>query len=149
MPEKVKKQKAVIKKKRYYFFLNHYPQYAFTKCPKCENKTKLRKFALVVNIDPGQPVILNVSCRFCPYCDLIIAKQAEVEALLWGAVEKVKPEIVGNAYLVLGTIERADWRNFRKGGHAPVEIIKCISLFKDVLDFKVIPAGWYPADQEK
>ena len=41
-------------KTRHYFFLNPYEDYAFTKCPKCDEKTKVRKFPLAIHIDPGQ-----------------------------------------------------------------------------------------------
>ena len=36
------------------FFLNPYEDMAFTKCPKCEAKTKVRKFPLVIHIEPTQ-----------------------------------------------------------------------------------------------
>ena len=33
---------------RFYFFLNPYADMAFTRCPKCEAKTKQRKLPLAV-----------------------------------------------------------------------------------------------------
>ena len=60
---------------RHYFFLNPYEDAAFTRCPKCETKTLIRKFPLVVHIEPQQLFILNKKCRFCPRCDLIIARK--------------------------------------------------------------------------
>ena len=44
---------------RYYFFLNPYSDARFTSCPKCGNKTRVRKVPLVVHIDPGQIMVLN------------------------------------------------------------------------------------------
>jgi hypothetical protein len=35
-------------KTRHYFFLSTYQEEAFTKCPKCNNKTKVRKFPLAI-----------------------------------------------------------------------------------------------------
>ncbi|MEW6379809.1 MAG: hypothetical protein AB1611_09395 [bacterium] len=61
-----------------------------------------------------QPLILNKVCRYCPYCDLIIARKSEVKSLMWATFEKTKPEIVGHEYLVLGTVEKADWRQISK-----------------------------------
>ena len=34
---------------RHYFFLNPYEDAAFTRCPKCETKTMVRKFPLVIH----------------------------------------------------------------------------------------------------
>jgi|GEM_PF-7009059 hypothetical protein len=45
-------------KEKYYFFPNPYEDCAFTKCPKCETKTKVRKFILLISIEPNQH-----SCR--------------------------------------------------------------------------------------
>lgn len=45
---KVKHKKKI--KTRHYFFLNPYEDCAFTRCPKCNNKTKIRKFPLVIHI---------------------------------------------------------------------------------------------------
>jgi len=39
--------KVVQERTRYRFFLNPYPDMAFTKCPKCETKTRQRKLPLV------------------------------------------------------------------------------------------------------
>lgn len=43
---------TVLKRARHYFFLNPYGDMAFTRCPKCEQKTKIRKYCLVVHMDP-------------------------------------------------------------------------------------------------
>lgn len=93
-------------KKKHRFFLNPYKDTAFTKCPRCETKTKLRKFPLVIHINPNQLFTLNKICRYCPNCDLIIAKQSEIELLMTGCFENANPEIIENEYLVIGTVER-------------------------------------------
>lgn len=36
------------------FFLNPYDDFAFTKCPKCDQKTAVRKFPLVIHIEPAK-----------------------------------------------------------------------------------------------
>ena len=56
--------------RRHYFFLNFYKDAAFTKCPKCEAKTVVRKFPLVMQIEPQQLLVLNKKCRYCTSCDL-------------------------------------------------------------------------------
>ena len=46
-------------------------------------------------------------------CDLLIAHQDELEAWLAAFFGHQQPEVVGNAYLVVGTEERAAWRRGR------------------------------------
>ena len=129
--------------KKYRFFLNPYSEYAFTKCPKCETKTKIRKFPLVIHIEPRQIFLLNKQCKYCPNCDFIIVKKQEIESLMAAGLSQEHPQIVGNDYLVMGTLERQDWRQGNKGSLSPGEIIKRIYVFRDQWYFEVIPAGWY------
>ena len=134
-------------RRKYYFFLNPYDAAAFTKCPKCENNTKIRKFPLVVHIDPHQVLLLNKKCRYCVKCDLIIAKKSELESLMAACFEQSKPEIIGNNYLVMGVAERRDWLESKKGKMPQSETIERILVFKDVLNFENVRAGWYHDDE--
>ena len=112
------------KKKRHYLFLNPYQDCAFTKCPQCDAKTKVRKFPLVIHIEPQQLFILNKQCKFCANCDLIITKQFEVEQLMGEAFRQRDPELIGHDYLVMGTLEKKDWRKIDKQGiKYPTKII--------------------------
>ncbi len=131
-------------KKRYYFFPNPYDDCAFTRCPKCNNKTKVRKFPLVVHIDPNQMLLLNKESKYCPSCDLIVVKKKQFEALLATNLDQINPDIIGNNYLVMGVVERKDWKESIKRQMEPTEIIERMYAFKDVWNFEVIPAGWYP-----
>jgi hypothetical protein len=56
-----------------------------------------------------------------------------------------QPEIIGNDYLAMGTLERKDWQEISTRETFPQEIIKRMHIFKDVWDFK--PGGWYPNDK--
>jgi hypothetical protein len=138
-------RKATLKGKkiRHYFFLNPYEDCAFTKCPQCNAKTKVRNFPLVINIEPQKIFILNKTCKYCVDCDLIITKQAEVEQLLAAAFLKINPEIIGNDYVVMGTLDEEDWINRGKDNGNPSSVLKKMYVFKDHLNFEVIPAGWY------
>ena len=60
------------------------------------------------------PVILGYTCRYCPDCDLLVAHQDEIEHLLAGIFAERDPSVVGNDYLVMGTVERALWRETMK-----------------------------------
>ncbi len=54
-----------------------------------------------------------------------------------------RPELLGNDYLVFGTLDRKDWLEGQKG-EPPHEMINRVYTFKDVWDFEIIPGGWYP-----
>jgi hypothetical protein len=140
----VNKNPAKTIKKRHSFFLNPYSDCAFTKCPKCDSKTKLRKFPLVIHIEPKQLFLLNKQCKYCPSCDLIIAKKQEIEPLMAATFIQTNPQIVGNNYIVIGTVDKKDWKEGDKNLLSPSEMIGRVYIFKDVWNFEVIPAGWYP-----
>jgi hypothetical protein len=139
MPTGWDKIEKAIAGRRYYFFLNPYEHAAFTKCPNCETKTKLRKFPLVIHIKPEVIFVLNKKCRYCTNCELIIVRQSELENLMWVGLEDKAPEIVGNDYSVFGTLEkRAFRRHMNTGNQGLSKIIKLTYVFKDVWEFKVV-----------
>lgn len=129
---------------QHYFFLNPYSDMAFTRCPKCSAQTKIRKFCLVIHIDPRNLFSLNKSCRYCPNCDLIIVKKAELENLLHAICEHAAPDSIGNDYFVFGTMDRKDWKRGQSEEMSPREALSCSYPFKNVWNFEVRPAGWYP-----
>ncbi|MDJ0689977.1 MAG: hypothetical protein QNJ41_15855 [Xenococcaceae cyanobacterium MO_188.B32] len=135
-------------KKKHKFFLNPYIDCAFTKCPKCDTKTKIRKFPLVIHIEPQQLFFLNKKCKYCTNCDLIIVKKQEIESFIAAGLNQPNPEIIENNYLIMGTIERKDWQAANKGLLSPPEIISRMYVFKDLWNFEVIPAGWYPSEEK-
>ena len=151
MSDKSKNNESQMKTKdaRHYFFLNPYDDMAFTRCPKCEEKTKIRKYCLLIHINPKHLFTLNKSCRYCPKCDLIIVKQTDLEKLLIAICEQNIPDIIGNEYFVFGTMDRKDWKNGLTGKMSPQEAIKCSYPFKNAWKFAVSPVGWYPEKQVK
>ena len=136
-------------RRRHYFFLNPYEDSAFTKCPKCGDNTKIRKFPLAIHIDPQQLLLLNKKCRYCVKCDLIIAKKSNLESLMAACFEESKPEIIGNNYLVMGVAERRDWLEGKKGKMPQGETIESMFVFKDILNFEPVHAGWYSEDENE
>jgi hypothetical protein len=138
-----RKQSTRPLRKRHLLFLNPYSDVAFTKCPKCEGKTRQRKLPLVIHIEPNQMFVLNKTCRYCPYCDLVIARQSEIEPLMAAAFAERRPEVVGNDYLVVGTLDRADWRieTQNPGKMSPAQMLDRAWIFKEQLHFKMT-GGW-------
>ena len=137
-----KKKRAQLGKlpRLYRFFLNPYEDVRFSSCPQCANKTRQRKLPLFIHVSPAQPVILNKTCRYCPNCDLLIAHQDEIEDILVRLFTTLNPEIVGNDYLVMGTVERATWKRTMEDQSLPVQFtFEGLHDFKDVVTFK--PAG--------
>ena len=128
--------------RRHYFFLNPYRDARFSYCPKCEGKTRPRKFPLVIHVEPRNPVILNKTCRYCPGCDLIIAHQDEIEAQLHALFVEQNPALVGNDYLVMGTVDRPIWRRSLKTPMPIQELLDHLHVFKDALKFEPVHYGW-------
>ncbi len=138
-----------LREAHHYFSLNPYDDMAFTRCPKCEEKTKIRKYCLLIHVEPKHLFSLNKSCRYCPKCDLIIVKQADLEGLLAAICEQYAPDITGNEYFVFGTMDRKDWKDGQTRKISQQEAIKRSYPFKDVWKFEVSPGGWYPEKQVK
>ncbi len=141
--DKIRKEADFSAKRKYTFFLNEYSDFAFSNCPQCSQKTKIRKIALAIHIDPNQLFTLNKKCRFCPSCELIIAKKPEIESIMAQTFETRRPEIVGNEYLIMGTIDKKSWRLFNNNTIYPETALKSVSIFKDVVQFKMV-GGWTP-----
>jgi hypothetical protein len=133
---------------RYYFFLNPYQDVRFTSCPKCGGKTKLRKLPLIIHVDPSNFISLNKTCRFCPYCDLLIAHRDELENYLVAIFEERDPDAIGNDYLVVGTVDRPVWRQGSKGTLTSQDLLENLHDFKDYWQFKLSPR-WGPAEPSK
>jgi hypothetical protein len=120
-------------KPRYRFILNPYKDERFSRCPRCEGKTRERKLPLVIHVDPRNPISLNKTCRYCDRCDLLIAHQDEVEAQLALLFQSHNPELIGNDYLVVGTLDRADWQRGSKTPLTIAEMMEHLHDFKEVL----------------
>jgi hypothetical protein len=130
---------------RYRFFLNPYTDARFTSCPQCGNKTRVRKLPLVIHVDQGHTLVLNKTCKFCPFCDLLIAHQDEIEAFLAAYFSQNQPEVVGNDYLVLGTEDRADWKRGMHQQRTSQEALESLHDFRDYVTFTPAPRWeWVP-----
>ena len=121
---------------RYRFLLNPFRDRRFAICPNCERRTLLRKVPLVIHVDPRNPVALHKSCRYCPPCDLLIAHQDEVESELAALGARGAPELVGNSYLPLGTLDREVWRRGVAEPLAGKEMLEQLHDFVEVLELR-------------
>jgi hypothetical protein len=121
---------------RYRFLLNPFRDRRFAICPNCDGRTLLRKVPLVVHVDPINPVAINKSCRYCPACDLLIAHQDEVEAELSALFVRRAPGLVGNSYLVLGTLDRDAWKRGVAEPLSTQEMVEQLHDFVEVLELR-------------
>ena len=69
-----------------------------------------RKVALVAVVEPRHLVTLDVTCRTCSRCDLLIAHQTDVSTILAEVFREHDPSVIGNPYVIAGTMARADWQ---------------------------------------
>ena len=57
--------------------------------------------------------------------------------------------MIGNKYLVFGTFDKSDWKQYSQKASYPQETLDKVYVFKDVLKFEVVGGGWYKDDETK
>jgi len=127
----------------YNFILNPHTETRVSKCPICGQRMRQRKVPLFIHVDPAIPVILGYTCRYCPDCDLLVAHQAEIETLLDKMFAVRDSSVIGDDYLVMGTVERKLWREGMKTPRSIEDLVKNLHDFKQVLKLEYQPGGWY------
>lgn len=133
---------------RYSFILNPHEGTRLSKCPRREKLTYPRKFAFFIHVDEWGPMALGKTCKYCSRCELIMMHQNEVEAALAISFSRIAPKMIGNEYMVLGTIEKKVWQaGLKQPGSSMEETLKHTADFKKVYDLGFQPAGWYPANE--
>ena len=117
--------------------------------PYCEHKTGQRKIPLLIHVEPMHLIALHYTCRYCQACDLLIAHRHAIEHLLTGMFRQYDPEVVGNDYLIIGTVQKAAWREGLQRPKAVAEMLPHASDFAEYYnELRVTRPGWYKADQE-
>jgi hypothetical protein len=103
-----------------------------------------RKLPLFIHVNPAQPVSLNKTCKYCPDCDLLMAHRDEIEKHLNDLVAQLHPgeAALGHEdYLIIGTLERAAWKQNIENYLTIEEILGNLHDFKEVTSFKLM-GGW-------
>lgn len=148
MKKTLKKSKFGLLPAKYNFSLNPYPEFRFYKCPDCRNKTGQRKLPLLIYMKPTNLIALNYTNRYCAYCDMLIGRKDEIEHLLTERFMEINPEVIGNDYLIFGTVEKKAWRENIKN---PKPLDEMMDHIHDFMSYQVIEmtmAGWFKKDQE-
>ena len=147
MPRKEPKQIGKLPP-RYFFALNPYKDTRVSRCPRCDRLTNARKFPLLIHVDGWGPFALGKTCRYCPRCEFIIAHQDELEEQLSHFFEQHCPDLIGNDYLVLGTVRLKAWKDGLRGRKGDLgQMLEHISDFKEYLKLEMDPGGWGPAEK--
>lgn len=133
---------------RHDFILNLYDDLRLSKCSKCERPTHMRKFALFIYVDGFGPMALGKTCRFCTPCDLLMVHQDELEHELAISFESRAPDVIGNEYMVLGTMDKKVWRKGLESDPIALgDVFDHMADFKKELVLDYEPGGWRPAGE--
>ena len=132
---------------KYNFSLNPYPELRFSRCPGCQKKTGQRKLPLLIHIDPMNLIALNYTNRYCSSCDMLIGHKHEIEHYLTELFLKTDPEVIGNDYLVFGTVEKKAWHENMNNPKALAELRQHIHDLKSYQIIRSTVAGWFPKGQ--
>jgi thiol-disulfide isomerase/thioredoxin len=127
---------------RYTFILNPHTGYRASKCPLCKKATYERKFPLLILVAETHPLVLGFTCKYCSRCELILAHKDRLEDELAIAYGSLDPDVVGNDYLVVGTVDRKAWKS-RLGKESEIgAVLEHASDFEKRLDLGYNPGGW-------
>ena len=132
---------------KYNFCLNPYSDFRFSRCPDCQNKTGQRKLPLLIHVEPKNLIALNYTNCYCRRCDLLIGHKHEIEHHLTELFLKINPEVIGNYYLVFGTVEKIAWRGNMNQSKPFNEMRQQIHDFKSYQNLCMTMAGWFPEGQ--
>ena len=73
--------------------------------------------------------------------------QSEIEHHLTEMFLKINPAVIGNSYLVFGTVEKKAWRENMNQPKGLNEIRQHINDFKSYQNLRMTMAGWFPEGQ--
>lgn len=140
------KRKVGGRPARYKFLLNPYSDVRLSKCPICQKPTHPRKFALFIHVEGWGFLVLGKTSRYCTPCELVIVHRDELEGEMVRLFEARDPKVIGNDYLVVGTVEKKVWQAAKDGADTkPDEVLDHLAEFKSVYQLEVEPGGWGPA----
>jgi hypothetical protein len=129
---------------RYSFVLNPDLRAKFTKCPRCNAQTRLRKLPLLIHVEHpagARLAILGKTCRLCLVCEILIAHDADISRLL--VASGLAAEGGNPSYVVLGTVAPPVWRAGLTRGVTLDTVRAYAADFKQYMRIDVTPGGWY------
>ena len=134
---------------RFTFILNPYKDTRLSACPMCRRPTHMRKFALLIHVEGSGFLALGKTCRYCSPCELIMAHQDELEDELVQVFENRSPDIIGNPYIVYGTVEKKWWtQSLGQSGGSLDQMLEHVFLFKSRRNLKMT-GGLQPVEKSR
>lgn len=127
----------------YRFSLNPYPDMRLYSCPDCKSKTGQRKLPLLIHVDNANLIVLNYTNRYCKRCNMLIGHKHEIEFLLTKIFKDTNPEIIGNNYLVIGTVKKKTWRENMQNPESLEKILANTSDFVSFEEIRMTMGGWF------
>ena len=79
---------------------------------------------------------------------MLIGHKHEIEHYLTELFLKINPEVIGNYYLVFGTVEKIAWRENMNQPKPFNELRQHIHDFKSYQNIRMTMAGWFPKGQD-
>jgi hypothetical protein len=79
---------------------------------------------------------------------MLIGHKDEIEHLLASMFAQYDSSVIGNDYLIIGTVEKQAWREGLKQPKPVAEMLPHASDFKSYQEIRMTMAGWFRADQE-
>lgn len=128
---------------RYSFVLNPDLRAKFTKCPRCNVPTRLRKLPLLIHVEHpagARLAILGKTCRLCVECEMLIAHKADISQLL--VASGLAAEDGTSSYVVLGTVARPAWRAGLTRGVTLDAVRAYAADFKQYMRIDITRGGW-------
>ncbi|MFT4639886.1 MAG: hypothetical protein ACI8T1_003211 [Verrucomicrobiales bacterium] len=129
---------------RYICAINPF-QHRFSRCLYCEGRTQIRKFALLIHVDPKGLFPTRITCKYCRPCGLVIVHKHELEAILRDALAQVSPDQVHSPFFIIGTIDMRTWTKLHNGSIHPQALKQFTSDFLNVTQIQRKVGGWREA----
>jgi hypothetical protein len=76
-------------------------------CACCERRTLQGWVVLVAHIAAGCTVPVATPCRYCRACDVLTVRPRDLDAALAERFLPQRPEILGQSYIVLGSLDES------------------------------------------
>lgn len=116
----------------YDFLLNVRQDTRVTICPRCQIKTRSRKFPLVIRINADYGLVLEKMCRFCTSCELLVVHQDQLYIQLLFQL-MLGPQSLSRDYQVVGTLDRAVWKQGLQALQPFAQLQEYLHDFKQVV----------------
>ena len=95
--------------------------------------------ALVIHVDSVGLVLLRKTCRLCVVCEMLIAHESEIDAVIDGLLGR---RVGTREYVVLGTLDVRTWRRGFSGTVASDDVADTMADFKAYMRVDITPRHW-------